>query len=662
MGRTRVIRVAISLGCMALAVTGCQLKGVDVSEPGTMAPTRPTAEHERRLEEAMAGLVYEEDRVLLDPAVADEAGWATESQLLGLLSEAETLLGSGRAVGSIAAFTRAVIAAPDRTDPYEGLGRAWIREGRSRFALAAFLTALELCPDWTAVRFEVGNTLQRLWRLDDAVAVWQDVVDRDPGFADAHGRLAVAYYLLDMLALAEHHLAEAQALGGAVPAQLATMLHTGEPPRATVSRGHAAGRAPTDSPVVVGPQVRVNPTGGVGTADETTCIAIDEAPGQAIAAWNDTRTGNYRVGAAVTLDGGETWTDFVVDENDSFCDGMTAGDSRTGTLWMGGLDNDLGIFVSRHQAGTAVFDPPTYAGAADKPWMAAGRRPDDADSTRLYVTANIDFAYSDDLGQTWTSPGSVSSMYGIGHLPRVGPNGELYVAFWDLGYGVMMQRSFDGGATLSSPITIATRLAFWDIYNAPQIPGEFRVPPLTYLDVDPNDGTLYCVYFDISGSAGGNANVDLYFTRSIDHGDTWTTPTVINGDSDPPGDQFFSWLEVDSSGRLHVLFYDTRNTAQDDIAESAYLDAYYAWSEDGGDTWTEHRLTPASFNTGAASNFIGDYLGMGVGHGRAYPVYPFVENGVHQIVSNQIVWRDDPNIFTDGFESGDTSAWTVSGE
>ena len=70
---------------------------------------------------------------------------------------------------------------------------------------------------------------------------------------------------------------------------------------------------------------------------------------------------------------------------------------------------------------------------------------------------------------------------------------------------------------------------------------------------------------------------------------------------------------------------------------------------------------PQSFNTGAASYFIGDYLGMGVGHGRAYPVYPYVDNGVHQIVSHPIVWRDPPSIFADDFESGDTSAWPFPG-
>ncbi len=618
-----------------------------------MSANRPSADRELRLANALTGLVFEEQQVVVDPAMAGEAGWATEEQLQVLLGEAEALLKRGRAIRAIAAFTGAVIAAPDRAEPYEGLGRALIREGESQPALAAFMTVLSIQPEWVAVRFAAGNTLQRLGRSHDAITMWQDVLDQDPGFADAHGRLAVAHFLVGRPELSRHHLASAQELGGAFPAQLLAMLETGGPPRASVVQGHPAGQAPPGSTVQVGPQVRLNASGGTVLADETTCIAIDSAPLEAIAAWNDFRN-NSRVGVAVTLDGGQTWTEFFAVY--TYCDPMTAGDQRTGNLWVGGLKPNFDIFVSRKNAGAVNFQPATTAGFGDKPWMVAGRRPDDPDSTRMYMTASIDFAYSDDLGQTWTGL-STATMEGIGHLPRVGPNGELYIVYWDFGYGVKMQRSFDGGTTLSPPMTIATRMAFWDLYDAPQVPGYFRVPPFTYLAVDPIDGTLYCVYFDVTQVVGGNANVDLYFTRSSDQGDTWSLPRVINGDSDPPGDQFFPWLETDSSGRLHLLYYDTRNTQQDDWEPSAYIDAYYAWSEDQGNTWTEHRLSPVAFNTGAASDFLGDYLGMGVGHNRAYPVYPYVQDGVHQILSNQIVWSVDSLIFADGFESGDTSRW-----
>jgi len=273
--------------------------------------------------------------------------------------------------------------------------------------------------------------------------------------------------------------------------------------------------------------------------------------------------------------------------------------------------------------------------------MAAGIAPSEPDTTRVYVTYNLGSQYSADMGDTWSSVRSLGS--GIGFLPRVGPNGELYVAYWNFGNGVMLRRSFNGGVSFEPAIRIATRMDVWDTQSGSRFPGRFRVPSLTYLAVDAINGTLYCVYFDTTDVAGGNANVDLYLTKSTDQGTTWTTPRVINGDSDPPGDQFWPWLEVDRQGRLHIVFLDSRHTVQDDDTAHGMFDAYYGLSVDGGDTWTEYRLTPASFdsfNAGGSSQFLGDYMGLGVGGNRVYPCYVSTQNGNPDIFTN-IITLDD---------------------
>ncbi len=136
----------------------------------------------------------------------------------------------------------------------------------------------------------------------------------------------------------------------------------------------------------------------------------------------------------------------------------------------------------------------------------------------------------------------------------------------------------------------------------------------------------------------GNANVDLYFTKSTDQGLTWTTPVIINDDAVPPGDQFFPWLELDQRGNLHLVFLDSSNTVQDDDVEHGMLDAYYAFSDDGGDTWQEFRLTPNSFDSAddglnRSNQFLGDYIGLGRGECRVYPCYLSTQNG-------------DPDIYT----------------
>ncbi len=400
---------------------------------------------------------------------------------------------------------------------------------------------------------------------------------------------------------------------------------------------------------LVGPQIRID-TGGTAAANETSISSTDPYPWEIVAAWNDFRVPlRTRIGVAVSLDGGRSWTDFhlrppIPHGAQDEADPMTAYDNRTGTLWAGGISfaGNGGVFVARKPPGQATFEPSVMAratGGADKGWMAAGPAPGDPGATRVYITYCEGLLISTDMGDTWSGPHDLD--YGGAFLPRVGPNGELYVAYDGIDEGMYLLRSFDGAVSFDPPIRVATRMDVWDMYHAP-IPGTFRAPTFNYLAVDPDNGNLYCVYPDTTDAHGGNRNVDLYFTRSSDQGTTWATPWVINGDSDPPGDQFFPWLEVDRRGRLHSVFYDTRDTPQNDWDPEAFIDTYYAYSDDEGDTWTEVRLTAEPFNSeddGLPNSqaFIGDYSGLAVAGSRALPCYLSNQNGDSDIFIHRIV-------------------------
>ncbi len=397
-------------------------------------------------------------------------------------------------------------------------------------------------------------------------------------------------------------------------------------------------------PPVVGPQVRVDVNGGTQAANETSCASVDGRPNEIVATANDWRASSggevIRMSVAVSNDFGASWTDFLLrppGPNQSSVEGdpMTCYDPRTGTLWVGAISfaGNGGLFVAKKNPGQSTFQPSVMARAtsgADKGWMAAGIIPGNPNSTRVYIAYNQGVIWSDDMGTTWNAPRSLGS--GIGFLPRVGPEGELYVAYWDFGSGVMLRRSLDGGNTFDAPIRIATRLDTWSTQDGSRFPGTFRVPPLNSLAVDPVSGVLYCVYFDTTNIVNGQRNVDLYFSKSLDKGSTWSTPRIINGDNNPPGDQFFPWLEVDRAGRIHMLFYDSRHTVQNDGVINGMFDAYYTMSADGGATWSEYRLTPQSFNCdndglNRSQQFFGDYNGLGLGGDFAYPNYVSSQNG-----------------------------------
>lgn len=412
---------------------------------------------------------------------------------------------------------------------------------------------------------------------------------------------------------------------------------------------------------ILGPPVRVDSAPpGVQTA-ETSIIASPD--GELLATWGDTRLepdgSVWRIGYAVSLDRGDTWHDGLLHSPATEegpvqleADPMTAWDPATGTFWAGGISfsNEPEAFLARKSAGDLTFEPPVRIRAdgmiVDKGFLAAGPDPlapatPDAPSTSSTLLHFIDrrgHHASADLGATWSDITFLGNLQGP--LPRVGPNGELYVAFWNGLNGVQLLRSFDGGRTLEDRSFIARRNDSWESTDGSRFPGRFRAPALPYLAVDPVTGTLYCVYFDTVRREGNEWDIDLYFARSDDRGDTWTPARRMPFDSVAPeadpilwSDQFFPWLEVDALGRLHLVFYDTRNTVQRDDQENAHLDVYYAWSEDRGETWTERRLTDTSFTTGdidwtiPEGQFVGDYLGLAVAGATVHPLYPVARDG-----------------------------------
>lgn len=404
--------------------------------------------------------------------------------------------------------------------------------------------------------------------------------------------------------------------------------------------------------VAVGPQVRVD-RGGASAASETAIGAAEGFPEDWVACWNDWRESGAmeapRLGTALSTDGGRTWLDFIVRPPEgkrapAEGDPMTAFDAGSGTLWVGGIafSGNGGIFVAKKLPGRSAFEPTVMATEGspnDKALMRAGPRPGALDQTNLYIVYNIGLLRSFDLGETWSRP--ILLPTGVARMAVVGPNGELYIVWWDLGTGVKLSRSFDGGTTFDAPRTIATRMDVWAGQSGDRFPGRFRVPPFNYLGIHPRSGDLYCVYFDTTNIADNGRNVDLYFLRSTDRGETWSTPRIINGDPDPPGDQFFPWIETDRDGNLHLVFLDSRRIVQNDDEEDGFFDAYYAFSEDFGATWTEHRLTPEPFNSrddglDRPEQFIGDYLGLAVSGDQVRPAYVSTQNGDADVFTHVI--------------------------
>jgi hypothetical protein len=95
----------------------------------------------------------------------------------------------------------------------------------------------------------------------------------------------------------------------------------------------------------------------------------------------------------------------------------------------------------------------------------------------------------------------------------------------------------------------------------------------TRLKAAPN-GTLHLIYSDVFTAATG-----VYHRRSIDKGETWSARVRIDGG--PPADQYAyqSELEIDSEGKVHVV-WDERQGWQT-------VSINYATSYDDGASWSK---------------------------------------------------------------------------
>lgn len=224
-------------------------------------------------------------------------------------------------------------------------------------------------------------------------------------------------------------------------------------------------------------------------------------------------------------------------------------------------------------------------------------------------------------GRTWSKPKRINQKAGNcldddqtveGAVPAVGPEGEVYVA-WAYNDTLYFDRSTDGGNTwLEEDIVIADQPWGW----SQKVPGMQRCNgmPVTISDISdsPYRGTIYVNWTD---QRNGRDDTDVWISKSTDSGTTWSAPRRVNDDG-AGHQQFLTWIALDpTTGYLYVVFYDRRNTQGTDT------DVYLAYSTDGGESFTNLKLTDQPFTLNDSSVFFGDYNNIAAYGNYIYPVW-----------------------------------------
>jgi PKD repeat protein len=210
-------------------------------------------------------------------------------------------------------------------------------------------------------------------------------------------------------------------------------------------------------------------------------------------------------------------------------------------------------------------------------WTQFGQEGDDIDEW-------IAVSGSTDGGATFSAPVIINddsvNLIGRGIFadPAVGPNGELYVSWFDhTPERILVDVSFDGGTTFGTDTLVTTSSSVYRT-SIPAQPdrGVFIGPTI---DTDRSDspfkGRLYITYADLG--PGGLPNTDIFMQYSDDHGATWSERTLVNDDGGT-NSQFLPWLDVDQmSGLVTVVWYDARNDPNNEQVE-----VFMGYSNNGG--------------------------------------------------------------------------------
>ena len=275
----------------------------------------------------------------------------------------------------------------------------------------------------------------------------------------------------------------------------------------------------------------------------------------------------------------------------------------------------------------------------DKEWLVV-----DPKNDYLYITwamfsaysaSNIMFSRSTDGGNTWSIPTVISEFTAMkyqnqGTAMAVDSEGTLHISWIDFQTNKLQYVfSRDHGDSFSVPESICDVTPIpYNLNN-----NSYRTPTLPAMAVDPGNGkykdSLYIAWNDYR-----NKDADIYMIYSRDKGATWSDPIRVNQDELKNGkDQFFPGLSVSPGGKVSIHFYDRR-----DDANNTLLNIYYACSSDGGQHFSDFRLSDTSFDgnagggswigqqTGGAA-FIGDYITSASCKERVYCFWTDTRNG-----------------------------------
>lgn len=377
---------------------------------------------------------------------------------------------------------------------------------------------------------------------------------------------------------------------------------------------------------------QVTPT-GAGFPKFEPFVAVNLLiPGIMVAVSVDTSTGVPNIGVYRSLDGGANWANSLLPLPSGYtgaeAPAVAYGFPNTFVITSHVFPPTLGggtcvVYISTDNG--ATFGSPITVGPGfstfinnDETLVTIDTGQSSPFLGNIYVSYNHQFNVanngnstaffqcSTDGGLTWNQPILLSDDADQVERPDVAFDliGTVYGAWVTVNptFRFVIRWSSDGGATFQPSVLVSTIVPVPTILPVPGY--GFRVLTFANVSTDrsvgPFTNNVYAVWQDFRQGYS-----DIFMSQSTNFGQIWSTPVSITGA--PAGSQnFFPAIDVDPlTGVVNVIYYSNQVDGFD-------LDVFVARSINGGQTFTNTRITNVSFNPNAGSvtpvTLIGDYI------------------------------------------------------
>ncbi len=327
------------------------------------------------------------------------------------------------------------------------------------------------------------------------------------------------------------------------------------------------------------------------TKSENMVYANTTNPLNIVVNYNDHNGGQYS-GTSYSNDGGATFTEiqpspFGTGHGTNFGDPIVVYNAKLGKFFAGDLvtgcgGQGIGLWTSTDGKTWTSGACAHNGGSDDRESMWVDNEPTSGTYGRMYISWNdflvgtgaLSITHSDD-GTTWSAPVRISNTSTfirdvqvtgspVGATRFEGPDSTVFVAGMDEGGGGcatrqnLMFKSLDGGVTWTKATLgarfkpICDALCSSNSYFA-QVNPIIRHMGWGEPGVGPN-GVVHYVYAGL-GTNGDPG--DIFYTRSIDNGVTWSTPVKINFGPDAQfKEQWMPSLSADAAGGVTLSWYD----------------------------------------------------------------------------------------------------------